>query len=1134
MHSVLATLLVATGCVRVSELPDVGECASYPEAPYEYGQIGIGECISGPNQIRFAGEDGAETLLITNSNPYRVFDGGNLLAIPWNNIDFGDQDNEVHTLDPVALSLPSFALGLEVNDSLGMIALRESADARTRDAKDDVLLLDLSDPTNPARSDRGTDGGDTVKVVSDPVDIAHDSETGLTFVANQTAHTISVLDTTGETIELIQPWPESMVTAAAYFDHSETDGRARVVDFDILGDGALIDDSWTMTWVEGTWRLWVPSDLGLHRWTTQLERDESGAPVYESSAMGAELALEDAPDDVLEFSDPDFSGASDIMFFASEGNLWMASSGSYLGDWAIGSAPAILSDADSSFAWLGGPNLTPGIEATHIFFDAQASDIGADGPSFIGTATSLDGLSWSVEDTPLIEPTHPHEGDHIADPDVIYDAETQTWRMVYSAFDGTQWTIGHATSEDLQTWTSDDEPLFRNLLGAAAPVLHSSVGSWHLWYSNWTGEAWEIGYAESPDGTHWDEQPNTLNFGEGTVIDDEARPPSVALQGSAQDTFQVRGESTGFLPAPLLPGLSYAALTYGWTAEVLAGAWLDLGDAGPHSNGSIQVDDLSTDADGNQTAWLTLTSRSGRTRIGQAAVNEDDTLTATHAAVFEGGSSNFEKGGVSHPTIFENGDQLHMLYAGTKNGKQSIGLATFTDGEWISEGKVFSPNSSRWDGVSVVPNTVVPLDEGGWRLWYSGFDGGTWRIGSATSNEDGTSWSRDAAPRGYQLGTGQPGVWDDTGVRDAWVIHDDSGDHIWYAGFDGNTWQIGYGFRPQGEPAFERSIDSFTEEGRPALIASGGLFHRTGVFRPVVSQTPDGFSILYAGQSGQSTRVGRAFGRAEDRLNRTPRRPRVGDTLVFDTDRGDGDAWAIPLDGTVAGHPTTGEGLTDLHVDEERGLLFAVSQTTATIFVIDIRDDTDLSSGFYDRNYLDMEAILLLNTGVYATGYRQILTVPGSDTMYALVDAPESVITIDLSTLVDDEYAEASYDIATGYLAAPRGRERDEGTASMTNVGPGQMILHEDGKRLFVSNFNRNSVSVYDLSLGPYGMQIREIRNVGENPYAMAFSPDGNKLVVGNYTGEVIEKVSHGSLGIIDVDSNSPTYLEVVSWIVNR
>jgi hypothetical protein len=50
----------------------------------------------------------------------------------------------------------------------------------------------------------------------------------------------------------------------------------------------------------------------------------------------------------------------------------------------------------------------------------------------------------------------------------------------------------------------------------------------------------------------------------------------------------------------------------------------------------------------------------------------------------------------------------------------------------------------------------------------------------------------------------------------------------------------------------------------------------------------------------------------------------------------------------------------------------------------------------------------------------------------------------------------------------------------------------------------------------------------------MAFSPDGNKLVVGNYTGDVIDKVSHGNLGIIDVDSNSPTYLEVVSWIVNR
>ena len=337
-----------------------------------------------------------------------------------------------------------------------------------------------------------------------------------------------------------------------------------------------------------------------------------------------------------------------------------------------------------------------------------------------------------------------------------------------------------------------------------------------------------------------------------------------------------------------------------------------------------------------------------------------------------------------------------------------------------------------------------------------------------------------------------------------------------------------------GEASFERSLNPFTEEGRAVVVPDSGLFHRSHVTRPVVYKTDSGLQMYYAGESGDQTRVGTAFGFDFDRFNRTPQLPRTGDTLTFITERGNEDADAIPLDGTLDGHTTTGTGLSDLHIDSDRGMLFAVSESHATIFAIDIRDDTDTTSGFIDRNYLDIEAILLLNTSVYATGFRQVEVVPGSNTLMALVDAPESVVSIDLSDLIDDEYGEAIYNIATGYLAAPRGNERDEGTNTMNSVGPGQMIMHPDGQRLFVSNFNRNSVTAYDIRMGPYGMPIREIRNIGENPYALAIAPDGNHLVVANYTGEVENKVAHASLGIIDINPESSTYLEAVSWIVNR
>jgi hypothetical protein len=194
MRTALLPLLISTGCIRISELPDVGVCAKYPNGSYEYGQIGIGTCIAGPNDIQFV-EHGDETsLLVTNSNPFRIFTGGNLLSIPWTAIDLGDQTNEIDTLDPVAYALPNFAIGLDVEDDLGLLGIRVSEGGRTRVYDDQVMLIDLSDPGHPAASDRGTKGSDTVEVLSDPIDIAIYGDEGYAFVANRTSHKISVLD----------------------------------------------------------------------------------------------------------------------------------------------------------------------------------------------------------------------------------------------------------------------------------------------------------------------------------------------------------------------------------------------------------------------------------------------------------------------------------------------------------------------------------------------------------------------------------------------------------------------------------------------------------------------------------------------------------------------------------------------------------------------------------------------------------------------------------------------------------------------------------------------------------------------------------------------------------------------------
>jgi predicted GH43/DUF377 family glycosyl hydrolase len=1133
MRLLIPSLLIASGCVRVSELPYLGECAEYPDGHYEFGQIGIGACISGPNALQFVGDPANPTLLVTNANPYQIFDGGSLLAIPWNALDFGDGSNEIHTLDPTALALTSMAIGIEVNDDLGFIGLRDSPSARTRVHDDAVYLVDLTDPAAPAPSTRGTNGEETVAVLSDPVDVVIDDEAGLAFVANRTDHNISVLDTTEDTIKVIKPWPHTTVTAAVYADNSGTGGQARMTSVDILGEGLLIDDVWTLTWVEGTWRLWIPTEGGLTRATTQLHRDEDGTIISNDSAMGLTFSLDDTNTDVIEITDPNFSALTGRMLYASEGEIWGASTGDYIGDWNHDQRPTLSADTRDWMGWLGGPSVAPGPERIHIFFDAQEAGLVTDGRSVIGSGTTDDGLLFNTRADPILEPTHPHEGEHIADPHVVYDSETLVWRMMYSAFDGDTWSIGHATSEDLITWVSDEDPLFVSALGAAAPVVHHSSGRWHMWFSEWDGSAWSVAAAESRDGSRWTRTDTDQDFGTGVIVDDLSTPPSIAMQGSATDAFQVRGEHSGSLAAPLIPGYAFAAVSVGWSVEVIAGSWLDVGQAGTASNGGIRIGSTLTQDDGSTMSWTTLTNRASKQSIGSAIGTTDGQFSSIDGPVFTGGSKTFEDDGVSHPVVFRDGDTLKMLYAGLHNGNFKVGLATSVDGlSWTSQGKVFSPGTEDWDRISVIPNSIVTTPSGNFRMWYSGFDGSRWRIGSATS-ADGLSWARDDAPRGYQFGLGEPGAWDDSGVKDAWVITGVDGDHLWYSGFDGDNWRIGYAFREANEAAFSRSMFFDSGDGRPVLDYEGGPFHRSDVTRPVVTETETGFSMTYGGWTNDTVRVGRAFGFAPDRFNRTPNTPRVGDTLTFSTERGDEDIEAIPLDGYSDGHQTTGIGLTALHLDPERGFLYAVSKLYAGIFVIDVRDDTDATAGFFDKNYLDVEAVIMLNTTSWATGFRQIITIPESDTLYALVDSPASVVAIDLSDIVDDEYPDYVTDPATGYLAAPRGLERDLGADSMSSVGPGQMLLHPDGRRLFVSNFNRNSITTFDLSMGPYGMPISDTPNVGENPYAMTFTPDGRQMVFGNYTGVLDKNVSHASLGVLDIDEDSSNYLEVLTWIVN-
>jgi hypothetical protein len=137
------------------------------------------------------------------------------------------------------------------------------------------------------------------------------------------------------------------------------------------------------------------------------------------------------------------------------------------------------------------------------------------------SATSDDGMSWSVSAKPVISATQAAFGTRQLSPSLLF--RQGTYHVWYTREEEvgtvTQRTIAHATSADGVTWTPDEGPGGQHfVLGPTAPpawdslsvsapsVIEAEDGSLLMWY---TGAALElaprpaIGAARSDDGRSW-------------------------------------------------------------------------------------------------------------------------------------------------------------------------------------------------------------------------------------------------------------------------------------------------------------------------------------------------------------------------------------------------------------------------------------------------------------------------------------------------------------------------------------------------------------------------------------------------------------------------------------------------------
>jgi len=138
----------------------------------------------------------------------------------------------------------------------------------------------------------------------------------------------------------------------------------------------------------------------------------------------------------------------------------------------------------------------------------------------VGYATSPDGITWTKNGNPVINPGSSGSWDDagIGPGPILFNGST--FELIYNGYDGLHFQGGYATSPDGISWTKSADPIL--LYGQpgswdnprAQPgsvVFNSNTSKYYLFYSGGAQYNWRIGYATSSSfGGPWTKNPAIL------------------------------------------------------------------------------------------------------------------------------------------------------------------------------------------------------------------------------------------------------------------------------------------------------------------------------------------------------------------------------------------------------------------------------------------------------------------------------------------------------------------------------------------------------------------------------------------------------------------------------------------------
>jgi len=1004
------------GCLQDARLPDLGACAEAPEeANFEYGQVGVGDCLASPADLRVRPDPtdpDNHFLFVVNSNSRGNFLGSSLLSIDASTIDYSCPVNGMHELSTSALGMQEFAGRVDFEDASGVALVTNRHSGRFEgDLSDVVFTVDASDPRSLRFSDAGPSRWGPyrfVTVPADPWSVRINPATGRAYVLGLTTHEVSALDLTTLPLSFVDMHGERSTSQASFVD---ADGSGSDPDFMLVGvnDVLLENEQLQITFVGGTTRLYYPS------------QEDDGSLVIRQADTGDGATFSLLPGAAVLTGDQDWAaaglGAGVVGRVGEELEALMAgeslegvrSIGSaravvHALDWTLATSPslsptaggwdaagladpdAILVESEYHVVYTGGEGLGRGIgHATGASIEAlsragnEQLDGGSDGAVLLPAESGFDSVS-------------------VGSPSLVRRGDTGEFLLWYSghadtSFDGSDdsvpaaLAIGLARSDDGVHYARTDQGIDGSAQvlgpgpagswdsqGVTAASVYFDNGRFHLWYQGFDGEQWRGGRAVSVDGVQWAKDARNPVFDEAVARRVGGVPQrAFALKASQGGYYRVEGDISGVVSQYAFEGSVYDSNLSPVTFEVVGGQALGLGAVG-----AVDADGVSSaSATGNGAVFYTGHAGSAR----RLTVGRDLGVGVQQGSAvrLRGFVDSLEGLNGSNPSLPVTAAEVRaaadgttlIAFATTGGIAMAQGQVTVSKAETVLDAAaggvliVEAGAEGAFDELGVTaPSLVLDAADGVLRLYYAGQGVDGFKIGMLSSS-DGATWTREGEG-GLVFDRGPAGSWDDFSVQAPTVLWD--GDQglfsMWYVGSDGGQTRVGYASSLDGI-TWQRSVDA-QGVGQWVFDGVGLPFVEGSALSPSVMSRADGqLEMWFEGQLSGVPRLGRA--RSTDGLAWAPitNPTTAGDFFTLRTTRGDedpqtgidlGDNSSSPR--FIGGLAISGAGASEMILSPDGHFGVIANKRLGFLVVVDLHDDSDEESGYIDANFNDIEAVI--------------------------------------------------------------------------------------------------------------------------------------------------------------------------------